>query len=125
MNEKLMKYSYNLIEGFAVIEFIEMRDKMFEVLEQHGYTKERVDKIVDFLIKEWKIDKKLDKEYFNKLFYVAIDKIVESFQYAEKIMEFANGYKELGEMNRQLANEGDVFEYEKYLDEANSKIQNQ
>lgn len=124
MNEKLIQYSYLMIEGFATIEFIEMRDKLFEVLEERGYTEERTNKIIDFLIKEWEIDKKLDEEYVDKLFYAAIDKIVESFKYAEKIMELANGYKELGEMNRQLANEGDVFEYEKYLDEANSEIQN-
>ena len=124
MNEKLIKYSHDLIEGFAIIEFIEMTDRMFEVLEQHGYTQERVDKIVDFLIKEWEIDKKIDEEYVNKLFYAAIDKIIESFQYAEKIMESANGYKELGDMNRKIANEGDVFEYEKYLAKTDTEIQN-
>ena len=124
MNEKLVKYSYNLIEGFAVIEFIEMMDRMFEVLKQRGYTEERANKITDFLIKEWEIDKKIDEEYVNKLFYAAIDKIIESFQYAEKIMESANGYKELGDMNRKIANEGDVFEYEKYLAKTDTEIQN-
>ena len=124
MNEKLIKYSHDLIEGFAIIEFIEMRDRMFEVLEQRGYTEERANKITDFLIKEWEVDKVLDEKYLDEIFYAAIDKIIESFQYAEKIMESANGYKELGDMNRKIANEGDVFEYEKYLAKTDTEIQN-
>ena len=49
MNEKLVKYSYNLIEGFAVIEFIESMDRMFEFLKQRGYTEERANKITDLV----------------------------------------------------------------------------
>jgi hypothetical protein len=107
MSKELLEATYEMVGAYDVIVMAGKIDTMQSVLVGMGYTQEKIDSVINF------IHNNLTQEELNvgveRQAYVAYINAVEKI---EKLMQMAQGYQEMGELNLTIAQEDHHLEEE-------------
>jgi hypothetical protein len=99
-NKKLVAEIFQINNALELLKSDKQKERLSLVMQEAGITQEQVEEVTSYLISEVS-----PKEYSNLVENEAILSYIRAFTKIQKYMMMAEGYEEMGEINKEISKE--------------------